>query len=133
VVVVGPVVVVAEDEEALRRLVTHILRERLDADVRATSDGAEALDLLETLRPHLLLLDLDMPRVHGLEVARRVRANPRLADLPILAMSGWAAGDAALGAGSDAFLPKPFRAEALVARINALIGPPDPERRHAAS
>jgi CheY-like chemotaxis protein len=133
VVVVGPVVVVAEDEEALRRLVSHILCDRLEADVRAASDGAEALELLETLRPHVLLLDLDMPRVHGLDVARRVRANPRLADLPILAMSGWAAGDAALGAGCDGFLPKPFRAEALVARINALIGPPDPTHSHQAS
>jgi len=127
VAVVGLLVVIAEDEAALRNLVSEILRDRLGAEVRAAADGEDALRVLDTLRPHLLLLDLDMPRVHGLEVARRVRANPRLADLPIVAMSGWAAGEGALGAGCDAFLPKPFRAEALVQQIRALVGRPGAE------
>jgi CheY-like chemotaxis protein len=127
VAAVGLQVVIAEDEAALRNLVTQILQDRLGAEVRAAADGEDALRVLDTLRPHLLLLDLDMPRVHGLEVARRVRANPRLADLPIVAMSGWAAGEAALGAGCDVFLPKPFRADALVRQIRALVGRPEDE------
>ena len=117
-------VVIAEDDAGLRQLLTQILRGRMGAEVLGAVDGEHALQLLSEVRPDLVLLDLDMPRVNGLEVARRLRSDPSTTDLPILAVSGWAASEAALAAGCDAFLGKPFRAETLVRRVRALVEPP---------
>lgn len=125
--VVGLLIVVADDDAALRQLMTQILRGQIGAEVVDAADGEHALRVLATLRPHVLLLDIDMPQVNGLEVARRLRADPRMADLPIIAMSGWAAAEAALAAGCNVFLPKPFRADALVRQVRALVDPPPPD------
>jgi CheY-like chemotaxis protein len=121
--VVGRILaVVVEDDSALRALVTQMLRSGLDAEVMTAGDGAHGLRLIESVKPGIVVLDMDLPEVHGLDVARRLRANPAFAGLPILAMSGWVAGDAALAAGCDAFIKKPFRADELVEAVQRLLG-----------
>jgi CheY-like chemotaxis protein len=117
-------VVVVEDDSALRTLVMQMVRSQLGAEVMGAADGEHALRLVHSVRPGLVVLDMDLPEVHGLEVARRLRADPAFATLPILGMSGWAAADDALAAGCDAFIPKPFRVDALVEAIRKLL----PER-----
>jgi CheY-like chemotaxis protein len=114
-------VVVVEDDSALRALVMQILRGGLDAEVLGAGDGEHGLRLVASVRPCILLLDIEIPQLHGLEVVRRLRADPSFAGLPILGMSGSAAAEDALAAGCDAFIHKPFRAEALTAAIRDLL------------
>jgi DNA-binding response OmpR family regulator len=123
VAVVGRLLaVVVEDDSAMRALVMQIIRTQLDAEVIGAGDGEHGLRLIESVRPGLVVLDVDLPLVHGLEVARRLRADPAFAALPILAMSGWEAGAATLAAGCNAFIHKPFRADGLVEAVRALLG-----------
>ena len=117
-------VVVVEDDSALRQLVAQIIRSQMGAEVMGADDGEHALRLISSVRPGLVVLDIELPLVHGFEVARRLRAQAELAGLPILAMSGSAAADQALAAGCDAFIAKPFRADALVAALRALLPAP---------
>lgn len=114
-------VVVVEDDSALRSLVIQMVRNGLDAEVMGAADGEHALRLISSVRPSIVLLDIEIPQVHGLEVVRRLRADPSHAAMPILAMSGSAAADDALAAGCDGFIHKPFRADALIASIRELL------------
>ena len=66
-----------------------MLLENLGADVHTASDGPTALDELETYRPSVMLLDIGMPGMDGLEVARRARQRPGSRDLTLIALSGW--------------------------------------------
>ena len=89
-------VLVADDNEDHRFLIVRALRgtEGLELEVDSVEDGEEALDLLYgrgrfegRARPHLVLLDLKMPRMSGLEVLERVKADPNLRDIPIVVLS----------------------------------------------
>lgn len=117
-------VLIAEDNALNRRLFADVLRGCGFAVVEA-ADGAEALAGAAEHRPDLLLLDMDMPRVGGDEVARRLRADPMFAGVPILAISahsGEAANAFALHADCDAWLQKPIRPNALIDAVESRIG-----------
>jgi len=97
-----------------------------DAEVRVVeaSDCVEALALARRLRPDLILLDVHMPRLDGLEACRQIRRDPALAQTPIVMLT--AAGqeaDRARGreAGADEYLTKPFSPLALLALVEALV------------
>ena len=79
-------ILLAEDDRFLRRAMEVALTKRGFKMIVAV-DGQEALDLLETERPDLILLDLLMPRKTGIEVLQALRANPRTADLRVLVLS----------------------------------------------
>ena len=103
-------VVLAEDDVDIRDLVQIVL-EGLDLDVTAVGNGAEALAECRRLKPRLLLLDITMPIMNGLEVCREVRADPELEDLPVILMTARAqASDvqAGMDAGADTYIIKPF-------------------------
>ena len=103
-------VVLAEDDVDIRDLVQIVL-EGLDLDVTAVGNGAEALAECRRLKPRLLLLDITMPIMNGLEVCREVRADPELKDLPVILMTARAqASDvqAGMDAGADTYIIKPF-------------------------
>ena len=82
----APTILLAEDDRFLRRAMEVALTKRGFKMILAV-DGQEALDLLETERPDLILLDLLMPRKTGIEVLQALRANPRTADLRVLVLS----------------------------------------------
>jgi len=80
-------------------------------DVRIAYDGQQALDLAETFRPSLALVDIGMPRLNGYETARRLREKPYGADLTLIALTGWGQPDdrnRSLAAGFDHHVVKPI-------------------------
>ncbi len=89
-------------------------------DIRVAADGAQALDEIRKHRPDLVLSDVMMPQLDGLGLVREVRAEPTLADLPIILLSARAGEEASvhgLDAGADDYLVKPFGARELLARV----------------
>jgi CheY-like chemotaxis protein len=96
------------------------LLETFGAEVKVVHGGAAALALLEQWVPQVMLLDLGMPEMDGFEVARRVRNEPRLRSMTVVALTGWGQqADMARtrAAGFDRHLVKPASAEQLMALL----------------
>jgi len=119
-------VLVVEDEESLLQSLRYNLT-RAGHDVRLCSNGTQALELIRATPPDVLLLDLMLPGMDGLEVCRHVRretGNPAISRLPILVLT---ARDeeidkvVGLEVGADDYLTKPFAMEELLARTHALL------------
>jgi DNA-binding response OmpR family regulator len=116
-------IVVADDDDDIRGLIVFAL-ERRGYRVHEAASGDVALELVRNVRPDLVVLDVMMPGLTGLEVARRLAADPATAGLPILILSaqGQAAEvDAGLGSGAWAYMIKPFQPRELGERVNALL------------
>ncbi|HZY30191.1 MAG TPA: response regulator transcription factor [Candidatus Methylomirabilis sp.] len=116
-------VLVVDDEKDITALVAYHL-EREGFRVLQAHDGFQALDLVKRERPHLLILDLMLPQMSGLDVCRRLRKEPDTVRLPILMLTAKAEeSDKVLGLelGGDDYLTKPFGPRELVARVKALI------------
>ena len=117
-------VVIGEDDPELCSAM-RLMFSRAGHRVLTAVDGASTLDLVQRWRPDLVLLDVSMPVMSGLEVCRAVRADPTVAALPVVIVSAWgfdsdiAAGHAAE---ADAYVTKPFETAALLARAEALMG-----------
>ena len=114
-------ILIVDDEPALRDSIGRALRyERYD--VSTASDGAEGLDLRKRLEPDLVILDVMMPGISGLEVCRRLRAaGDHVAILMLTARDAVRDRVAGLEAGADDYLVKPFALEELLARVKALL------------
>lgn len=116
-------IVVAEDDDAIAHLVNMSLGDAGYLCLRA-KDGEEALRLVRGHDPDLLVLDVMMPRVDGLEVARRLKADVMWSRTPILMLTALGGVDAqveGLEAGADAYMAKPFNLREFAARVKALI------------
>jgi chemosensory pili system protein ChpA (sensor histidine kinase/response regulator) len=106
------------------RKVTSRLLERQGMDVMVAKDGVEAMALLQERRPDIMLLDIEMPRMDGFEVARQIRHDDRLSKLPIVMISsrtGAKHQERAVELGVDRFLGKPFQENELLATIEELV------------
>jgi CheY-like chemotaxis protein len=119
-----PLVLCADDDEDILALVSLGLR-RLGCEVITAADGPSALAIAEERVPAIVVLDVMMPRLTGLEVVEALRANPRLADVKVVLLSARvqaADRERGLAAGADAYLTKPFRFEDLDAAVEQLLG-----------
>ncbi|MEA2383187.1 MAG: hypothetical protein QOH72_3158 [Solirubrobacteraceae bacterium] len=119
----APLVLLAEDDEDVRALAELVLR-REGYEVTAVADGHAALEAAEKRTPALAVLDVSMPRMDGLEAARRLRERPETHDVPIMLLTARVTeADRARGreAGVDAQLDKPFSPAVLAERVRALL------------
>ncbi len=120
----GPRCVLVVDDSVTVRKVTSRLLERQGMDVLVAKDGIEAVALLQERKPDVMLLDIEMPRMDGFEVARQVRHDERLGNLPIVMISS-RTGDKhkehANQLGVNKFLGKPFQENELLATIDELV------------
>ena len=117
----SPTVLVAEDDRQVREALDRILKFE-GYDVVTVNDGAAALAAIDEHDPDLVVLDVMMPLVDGLDACRRLRArNDRRPVLMLTARAEVSDRVAGLDAGADDYLPKPFDLEELLARIRALL------------
>jgi DNA-binding response OmpR family regulator len=118
-------VLIADDDEDIRALVAFRL-ERAGYDVVAARDGEEALRLARERGPALAVLDVMMPKLTGLEVTRRLRAEEATSAMPVILLTARVQdADVARGleAGADDYIKKPFSPQELRARVEAILGP----------
>lgn len=116
-------ILVVEDDRDIAELVRHYLV-RAGHSVDVLGSGADVLPKVRGRMPDLLVLDLMLPGIHGLEVCRSLRTHPNTADLPIIMVTARAEETdrvAGLEQGADDYLTKPFSPKELVARVGALL------------
>lgn len=120
-------ILICDDEPNLREL----MRLSLETDPAyrfvEASDGSEAIELLESARPDLLLLDVMMPGTGGIAVLEHLRAHPELSDTPVVVVSAFASPadrHRALKAGATRFVKKPFDPDALRSLVEELLPSP---------
>ncbi|UCC16187.1 MAG: response regulator [Dehalococcoidales bacterium] len=112
-------VLLVDDEEAILKILRLKLM-ILGYDVITAPDGREALDLIDSERPDIILLDVIMPIVGGFEVLRKLRI---ISELPVIVFSARPENSQkAFKLGADDFLPKPFDVDDLAKRIEILLG-----------
>ena len=113
-------ILICDDEPALRELIRASLDEGyLFAEA---SDGLTALELAREVEPDVVVLDLMLPRLGGLEVLARIRADEHLRDVPVLVITAWnETREDVLAAGAAEFTSKPFDPDALKASIEKLL------------
>jgi two-component system cell cycle response regulator DivK len=112
-------VLIIEDHEDNRRIIRDLLTSAGYEIIEATSAG-EGVTVAETYRPSLILMDIQLPDFDGYEATRRIKANPSLCHIPVIAVTSYAlSGDEvkALEAGCDAYVTKPFSPRALLTKI----------------
>ncbi len=123
---------VVDDEPEIVRMVAKIFEARGHRVVTG-KDGQEALDLVAKERPDLLLLDLDLPKLDGWEVCRRLKADPALRGLPVVMMTAahvsQEAAQRGIDAGADEYVQKPFLRDVLVHNVERLLGDGTTPRR----
>ncbi|HWM55023.1 MAG TPA: response regulator transcription factor [Solirubrobacterales bacterium] len=116
----GGRVLVVEDDVEIAEVLRRSLRKE-GYEVRLSGDGIDALEAAEAFLPDLVVLDLGLPRLDGVEVCRRLRAEN---DVPILMLTARAETEDRVGgldSGADDYLVKPFERQELLARIRALL------------
>lgn len=113
-------ILLAEDEDVLRDFVSRNLRARGFAVIEATN-GLAALSLWESEQPNLLILDVMMPKMDGLEVTRRVRERSVVPIIVLTALDTESDKVAAFDLGADDYLSKPFGVDELLARVRAVL------------
>ena len=116
-------VLVVDDDAMNLRLAVTVL-EQVGYEVLGASSGAEGIEAALTHAPDLVLMDVQMPGVNGIETLKRLRANPRTAALKVVAFTALAMkGDAELllAAGFDGYLEKPIRYKEFLASVAAAL------------
>lgn len=121
-------VLIVDDDPFISRLV-RLKVEQLGHTVEVAGDGEEGLRAVERVRPDLVLLDIMMPRMNGLEMCRRLRDTSYGHDVPVVMLTAKAQErdvEAGFAAGANDYLVKPFSPRELQARMNAILSRPSP-------
>jgi diguanylate cyclase (GGDEF)-like protein len=116
-------ILVVDDSAFLHRLVRAYLQDE-PLTIHSAYSGDEAIKRAATLRPHLILLDVDMPALNGFDVCRQLKANPITQNIPIIFLTAFSAPDEkvrGLDLGANDYITKPFKPEEFCARIRAAI------------
>jgi CheY-like chemotaxis protein len=117
-------VVIVDDDRVIRQLLEVNLELEGYEVVATASDGKEALDKITELQPDLVILDIMMPKMDGLEVCRHLKSDPDLAAIPIVLLSARAQDmdvREGLDIGADAYLTKPFDPVELLEVVGRLV------------
>ena len=122
-VLVRPLVMVVDDSITMRKVTSRVL-ERHEYEVSTAKDGVDALEKLHERVPDLMLLDIEMPRMDGYELATLMKADPRLRDVPIIMITS-RTGDKhrqrAFDIGVDRYLGKPYQEAELLVQIGEVL------------
>ena len=116
-------ILIADDEPNIVTSLEYLMQ-RAGYDVRAAKDGDEALALVESFRPQLVLLDVMMPMRSGYDVCQKIRERPEWRDIRIVMLSAKgreAEVSKGLSLGADAYLTKPFANRELLDTVGALV------------
>jgi chemosensory pili system protein ChpA (sensor histidine kinase/response regulator) len=127
------VVVVADDSISVRKFVGRML-EKAGYRVKLASDGLEASEVVAQFGCHLVITDLEMPRMNGYELMAHLRQDPIKRRIPVLVVTSRAGAkhrDRAMKEGASGFLTKPVQEDQLVAKVEELIGAEQPQGRPA--
>src|SRR6516225_4681138 len=111
-------ILVVEDQPDNRRILRDLLTSA-GYEIIEAENGQEALEVVARERPNLILMDIQLPLLDGYEVTRRIKADPALRSIPIIAITSYAlSGDEskARAAGCDAYVAKPYNSRALLAK-----------------
>ncbi len=113
------------DDNVMNLKLARVLLATEGYEVRTATDAGEALDVLKEFRPRLILMDIQLPGMDGLELTRRLKGDPATRDITVLALTAYAMkGDEekALDAGCDGYIPKPIDTRALPGVVAAYLG-----------
>jgi two-component system, cell cycle response regulator DivK len=116
-------ILVVEDQEDNRQILRDLLAST-DYEIVEAENGLEALAAVAKHRPDLILMDIQLPILDGYEATRRIKADPELRSIPIIAVTSYAlSGDEAKAreAGCDAYVPKPYSPRQLLAKIKEFL------------
>jgi two-component system cell cycle response regulator DivK len=118
-------ILVVEDHEDNRQILRDLLGSVGYVMIEAW-DGEAAIEKAASERPDLILMDIDLPSIDGYEATRRIKANPALSAIPVIAVTSYAlSGDEekARAAGCDAYVAKPYSPRQLLAKIRQFLPP----------
>ena len=116
-------ILVVEDQADNRQILRDLLG-NAGFDLIEAENGEEALAAVAKQRPDLILMDIQLPMMDGYEATRRIRLNPELKSIPIIAVTSYAlTGDEAkaLAAGCNAYITKPYSPRALLAKVREFL------------
>lgn len=119
-------IVVADDEQDIRDLLAFTLR-FAGHEVLAASNGEEALLMTQAEKPELVVLDVRMPRMNGLEACRHIKADPALSHIPVLFISAWGQESeikSGMDAGAVGYVVKPFEPNQIILKVAELVAHP---------
>jgi two-component system chemotaxis response regulator CheY len=121
-------VLVVDDSKVMREMIAACLRSAPDLVITQAASGLEAIERLSLHRFDLLVLDLNMPDIGGLEVVEFVRSQDKLRTLPILIVTTRgeeSSRTAVLAAGASRYMTKPFTPDVILGEVQALLGGPE--------
>ena len=123
-------ILIVDDDESIRRLIATTLEDVSGYRMSEAADGEQAVQRAREVQPSIVFLDIDMPRLDGIETCRRLKSEPTTADATIVMLTGDSDQDAELEArraGADLFLTKPFSPLHLLRLVDRLADrPPQP-------
>ena len=123
-------ILIVDDDAGIRRLIATTLEDVSGYRMTEAGDGEEAVERARQVQPSIVFLDIDMPRLNGIETCRRLKSEPSTADATVVMLTGDSDHDAELDArraGADLFLTKPFSPLHLLRLVDRLADRP-PQR-----